>query len=223
MSSESFSPSKDLTDWFKNVRDVLETTYLSHDAPWRQSGMSGPEVRWTDLRKPIAECVDRSGTFLDIGCANGYLLECVVKWTAERNLQIVPYGLDFSARLLELARKRLPGYADNFFLGNALTWLPPRRFDYVRTELVYVPTEYERYYVRFLLQNHLERHGKLLVANYGEGAENPEKGLLPGCHPTRWLQARLDELEFTPLAYKDGFDPVKGRRVRVAILDRSSS
>src|SRR5512142_118049 len=81
-------------DWFENVKNTLETAYLSHTEPWRQSGMSGPEERWISLRKPVADCIDRSGTFLDIGCANGYLLECILRWTAERGLQVDPFGRD---------------------------------------------------------------------------------------------------------------------------------
>ena len=96
--------SEDLDRWFEHTRQVLETAYLSHPEAWKQSGMSGPEERWISLRKPIAECIDRPGSFLDIGCANGYLLECCLKWTAERGIQIDPYGLDLSAPLVELAR-----------------------------------------------------------------------------------------------------------------------
>ena len=134
----------ELDRWFENVHTVLENAYLSHSEPWRQSGMSGPEERWVSLRKPVADCINRPGAFLDIGCANGYLLECCLRWTAERGIQIDPYGLDVSAPLVELAKQRLPRFADHFFVGNSFTWLPPRRFDFVRTELVYVPGDYER-------------------------------------------------------------------------------
>jgi SAM-dependent methyltransferase len=120
-------------DWFENVQRTLETAYLSNEEPWRQSGMSGPEERWVSLRKPVADCIDRSGSLLDIGCANGYLLECCLKWTAERGISVDPYGVDLSPRLIELARQRLPRFADHFYVGNAFEWIPPRRFDFVRT------------------------------------------------------------------------------------------
>lgn len=61
--------------WFSSLRKQLEEAYLQHDEPWKQSGFSGPEERWVACRKPIADCVEKSGSFLDIGCANGYLLE----------------------------------------------------------------------------------------------------------------------------------------------------
>ena len=208
----------ELSAWFDHLHHTIETAYLSHDEPWRQSGMSGPEDRWTRLRKPIADCIDRPGSFLDIGCANGYLLECCLRWTAERDIQIDPYGLDLSEPLLELAKKRLPQYADHFFTGNAFSWLPPMRFDFVRTELVYVPADYEQQYVAFLLTHHLKPGGKLLVANYGEGRPDPERGILPGSHPTTRILDRLSELGYTATSHRDGFDPVKNRTVRIAIL-----
>jgi len=71
--------SGELKSWFENMHMVLETAYLSHREPWRQSGMSGPEDRWTALRKPVADCMEYDGS-LDIGCANGYLIECCLRW-----------------------------------------------------------------------------------------------------------------------------------------------
>ena len=79
-----------LNKWFHALKEELETAYLQHDEPWKQSGFSGPEERWVKCRKPIADCVDKSGVFLDIGCANGYLLECISSWIAERGLSIIP-------------------------------------------------------------------------------------------------------------------------------------
>ncbi len=213
-----------MDDWFVSLKKTLEAAYLKHEEPWKQSGMSGPLDRWVSLRRPVADCVNKSGSFLDIGCANGYLLECCLGWTAERGLKIEPFGLDLSDKLVNLAKKRLPQYADNFFVGNAMTWLPPTRFDFVRTELVYVPARREREYVRFVIENHLNPGGRLLVANYGEGltSDEIEKGIFRGSHAAGDIACRLKELGFDPIGFKDGYDPVKGRRIRVAILRASS-
>ena len=212
---------EELDRWFETTRTVLETAYLSHPEPWRQSGMSGPEERWISLRKPVADCIDRSGSFLDIGCANGYLLECCLQWTAQRGMQIDPYGLDISSRLIALARERLPRFADRLFVGNAFYWTPPLRFDFVRTELVYVPGEFERQYVASLLETYVKPGGSLLIANYGQDLPDPERGLLPGCHPTGEILERLAELGFSAAGHRDGYDPIKGRKVRVAILTKT--
>lgn len=213
---------EELDSWFDNVRQVLETAYLSHLEPWRQSGMSGPEERWVALRKPVADCIDRPGYFLDIGCANGYLLECCLKWTAERGIFIEPFGLDLSARLVELARQRLPQFTDYFFTGNGFIWQPYQRDDFVRTELVYVPSEHERAYIVRLIRDFLKPGGRLLVANYMEGHPNPAVGQLPGSYTNRYLLDRLVELDLRPVGYRDGYDPVKDRWVRIAILCEES-
>lgn len=204
------------------MRNVLEAAYISNEEPWRQSGMSGPEERWVMLRKPIADCIDRSGTFLDIGCANGYLIEWCLKWTAERGIEIDPYGLDLSPKLVEMAQKRLPQYTDHLFVANGFYWAPPRKFDFVRTELIYVPSEYEREFVERLVEQFVALGGRLLVASYGEGREDALQGILPGCHPTRNILERLEELRLKPIGYHDGYEPYKGRRVRIAMLDHES-
>ena len=153
-------------DWFYRNRQMLESTYLAAAEPWRQSGFSGPLERWNACRRPIADCMDRDGAFLDIGCANGFLLESVQGWAAERGAQIEPFGLDISEKLVALAASRLPALAGHLLVGNAFTWQPPRRFDYVRTELCYVPDDLHWPYVRRLLSEFLAPGARLLVAEY---------------------------------------------------------
>ena len=212
----------ELQAWFDHVHAILEKGYLSHPEPWRQSGQSGPYERWEALRKPIAQCIDRNGSFLDIGWANGYLLECCLRWVAERNLQIYPYGLDVSAPLVELAKQRLPAFVSHLFVGNAYDWTPTRTFDFVRTELVYVPAGYERDYVVRLFQQVVAPGGCLLIANYSEGQADPMRGLFPGCFGTADILAHLNDLHLHPIRYCDGCIPIENRRVRIAVLDRSS-
>ena len=52
---------------------------------------------------------------------------------------VEPYGVDISPELVQVARRRLPRWADRIWVGNALHWQPPRRFDVIRTGLEYVP------------------------------------------------------------------------------------
>ncbi len=212
------TPVDDLQGWFDNTRNVLETAYMRATEPWKGSGMSGPFERWSVLRRPVADCLDHDGSFLDIGCANGYLLECSLIWTAERGVRIEPFGLDFSAPLVELAKERLPAYADNFYTANSFEWTPPRRFDFVRTELVYVPEEHEKGYLEHLLTNYLNPGGRLIVTNYAEGTENPARGLLPGSRPTRYLLERLEELGFPVLETRNAEDPEGRSGMRAAVL-----
>jgi hypothetical protein len=110
----------------------FEHAYLGTDDPRAQSGFRGSAERWEAARRPIVEAIDRDGTFLDVGCANGLLMESVVEWTP---FEIESYGIDFATGLIELARRRLPRWADRIWIGEAATWKPPFRFDFVHTRI----------------------------------------------------------------------------------------
>jgi SAM-dependent methyltransferase len=122
--------------WHDEMQAIIVPAYLAAETPWEQSGKSGDEAGWEYARSLIADAIDRGGTFLDVGCANGFLMECLPRWTPHH---VEPYGLDISRELAELARSRLPAWADRIFVGNAIDWEPPRRFTFVRTGLEYVP------------------------------------------------------------------------------------
>ncbi len=145
--------------------EVFERHYLRGENPRAQSGFGGDERRWEWARRPIVTAIDRDGSFLDVGCANGYLLESIVRWSSHR---VEPYGLDFAPGLVALARRRLPQWADRVFLGEALAWEPPRRFDFVRTELGYAPPERRRELVERLLRLVVAPGGRLIVCGYGD-------------------------------------------------------
>ncbi|MCX6022859.1 MAG: class I SAM-dependent methyltransferase [Chloroflexi bacterium] len=160
-------PEADEAAWYDGVRHALEGAYLNADNPRAQSGFSGDEVRWERTRRPIAAALHRDGDLLDIGCASGHLMETLQNWAALDGKRIEPYGLDISADLAELARRRLPQWADRIFTGNAMEWPPPRRFDYVRTELVYVPERRQPELVERLLRSFLAPGGRAILCSYG--------------------------------------------------------
>jgi hypothetical protein len=141
----------DEAGWHRSMADLVRPAYLSADTPWGQSGKGGDQRAWTAARRFVIDALDRDATFLDCGCASGYLMECVRTWAAEKGLDVEPYGLDIVPELVELARRRLPHWADRIWLGNALHWRPPRRFDVIRVGLEYVPEHRRPDLVRHLL------------------------------------------------------------------------
>ncbi len=152
----------DLLTWFADVKQTLETAYVASLTAWQQSGKHGTFEDWTRLRIANIEPVQRSGTYLHIGCANGYLLECLVAWVTLKGIEITPYGLDYSAQLVDLARQRLHSFGNssgNIYCGNAWDWTPPQCFDYVRTELDYVPRNYRKRFVERLLADVVAEDG----------------------------------------------------------------
>ena len=159
-------PGEDET-FYRETRDLLEGAYLGAEDPRGGSGFRGDGARWKRARRPIASAIDRDGTFLDVGCANGLLMESLAAWTREDGRTIEPYGLDLISSLAALARDRLPHWSDRIFAGNLMDWRPPLRFDFVRTELEYVPRNRRRKMVERLLRDYLAPGGRLVLCSYG--------------------------------------------------------
>jgi SAM-dependent methyltransferase len=193
-------------------RLAIERMYLKAPDAYGQSGFHGDAARWEALRRPVTKAVDRDGSFLDIGCANGLLLESALGWAASDGHKVVPYGLDHSEALVELARVRLEGKGGELFVGDAQTWAPPRRFDFVRTELVYVSGADRRSYTERLVSEFLAPRGRLIVASYGT------RGGIPAAEPVGEL---LRSWGFEVEGATEGTDPWSGKTLtRVAWFGR---
>ena len=95
-------------------------------------------------------------------------MECVQRWAKVRGFDVEPFGLDISPELAELARCRLPRWADRIYVGNAIEWRPPMRFDFVRTGLEYVPLRRQRDLVHRLLRDMVAPGGRLIIGTYNE-------------------------------------------------------
>jgi SAM-dependent methyltransferase len=154
--------------WYREVAVVITPAYLAQDNPRAQSGHSGDDAHWEQARGLIADAIDRSGTFLDVGSASGYLMECIQRWALARGFVVEPYGLDIAPELAALARRRLPHWADRIYVGNVINWEPPRRFDFVRSGLEYVPARRHRDLVARLLRDYVAPGGRLIIGTFNE-------------------------------------------------------
>ena len=158
----------DECEWYRKIGAEITPAYLAGDNPRAQSGFRGDEDHWIQARGLIADAIDRAGTFLDVGCANGYLMECLEQWTAQKGHRLDPYGLDISPELIGLARQMFPQWTSRLFIGNAIDWEPTTRFDFVRTSLEYVPRNRQLDLIRRLLERAVAPAGKLIIGTCNE-------------------------------------------------------
>ena len=162
----------DEASWHAEIARIIVPAYLAAETPWAGSGKSGSAEDWEYARSHVGHATEREGSFLDIGCANGYLLECLPRWTPH---QLDRFGLDIAPELVDLASRRLPELAERLWVGNALDWHPPHRFTYIRTGLEYVP----RHRRRELVERLLGWCERLIIGVFNEEAQaRPTEELL---------------------------------------------
>lgn len=205
--------------WHAWNQSRLEPAYFAADNPRGQSGFSRDAARWENARRVITQGIARDGTLLDVGCASGLLLEDLQRWCAADGLRLEPYGLDLAPGMVALAQQRLPHWQSRIWHGNSLDWTPPTaadtptRFDYVRTELCYVPPWRERAYIARLLRDLVAPGGRLLLCAYGSGRRE---------HPRAMdVRAQLRAWGFSVADSAVAHDPDSGRVVtRVLWIER---
>ncbi len=164
---EALGPDPPRSEYFEAAHDVLaEYTLADPHNPYRQSGRGAGAERWEETRRCIVEAIDRDGDFMDVGCANGLLLETLIEWAAERGHAIRPHGIDFIAELIEFARARHPDQGDCFELANAFYWRPRREYQFVRTNLEYVPRADWAEFIGRQLDLAVAPGGRLIVCHY---------------------------------------------------------
>jgi SAM-dependent methyltransferase len=161
------TPPSPLPPAFLDHLTALESAYLRESDPIKQSGFSGGPERWRAERAPILDAIPTSGDLLDIGCANGHLLECLLQWGFERDLALTPFGIDCSAALVALARERLPNFHHNFLVANAWGWTPPRRSQYVYSVFDCVPRADLGVFAKQLMENVVAAGGRLILGAHG--------------------------------------------------------
>lgn len=93
---------EDRDAWFDQLHAEITEYYLAEpDNPYRQSGRSQGHTRWVVTRQCIAKAVNAQGDYLDIGCANGLLLESLLAWdwTPKRQYRFVQVLTDAVPKL----------------------------------------------------------------------------------------------------------------------------
>jgi hypothetical protein len=124
---------------------------------------------WRAKRQHLSIPMDRDGSWLDVGCANGFLLATLPSWCAERDLAIEPHGLELLPRVAELARRLRPELAARIWTGSVMRWTPARRFTFVTALQDHVPPSRLGDLVARLLAEFVEPGGRLILSAYARG------------------------------------------------------
>ena len=162
----------DEAGWHEAMASLIKPAYLAADNPYAQAGHSGNAATWEASRGFIADAIHRSGTFLDVGCASGILMESVQRWGAAKEFTIEPHGVEIIPEFVQLARRRLPRWADRIHGGNIRDWRPAGdRFDFVLIRPEYAPVSRRADLVRHVVDHVLTADGRLIVLVGNEETE----------------------------------------------------
>lgn len=91
---------------------------------------------WKSMRHIIVNAINKDGTFLDVGCGNGFLLRCLQEWS---DYKLEPYGVDRNPEYIKQAKELFSSKSNNFLLLNFWDWdlteIPkygvPNKYDFV--------------------------------------------------------------------------------------------
>jgi SAM-dependent methyltransferase len=153
----------DEAGWHRAMAALVSPAYLTAATPFGQAGHSGDAHSWQESRGFVAHAIDRSGSFLDVGCASGVMMESARRWGAEKGLGVEPYGLEIVPELAELARRRLPDWSGRIQVGNIRSWRPAERFDYVLLRPEYAPPGKLCQLLAHVLQHVCSVRGRVIV------------------------------------------------------------
>jgi SAM-dependent methyltransferase len=159
-------------DYYREIVRWLEDAYVAahkRGDKFGGSGSSGDAAHWEARRRVIVEAFDHDGSWLDVGCANGLLMETITTWAMEKGVRLEPHGLDISNRIANTARERLPHWADRIWTGNVMEFEPPIRFDYVTALADAVPIENRSDLVHRIADKYLKPGGRIVISCYGPG------------------------------------------------------
>lgn len=143
-----------------------------------QCSSGGGYEYWVKARHFVAKAIYKDGSFLDIGCSNGFLLKCLQHWTL---YTLEPYGIENREEAVSLAKELFSDIPEHIALldGNRLSGLKqvhlPDAYDYVfRNHWKLETTENEMKEILSDLFNHTKEDGRIIVGLYWPNSR--EKG-----------------------------------------------
>lgn len=140
------------------------------------SHFEGSQEEWERQRQWIVNVIDRDGSILDIGCANGYLLKSLQEWSDH---ELDPYGVDIEKKAIEKARQLFPNKEGQFIVLNEDTkpLALPEAFDFVYWN-VWDNADFNDEGIRDILERSLKltsERGQLILGFYHPDSQENER------------------------------------------------
>lgn len=132
---------------------------------------------WENGRSFIAEAIHKDGTLLDYGCANGFLIKSLQKWSPHI---LIPYGVDVEIDAVEQAKRLFSDCPEHFAMLDDTTVVDsnfPPLFDLVYWNVwdVFALND-QRGNANFQsLKNKVARNGRLILGFYDTYDANRRK------------------------------------------------
>lgn len=166
MNYNYYAEFKDIISSSKKTRKLLEG-----------SSFSGTFAAWEKRKAFIASAINKNGSFLDIGCGNGFLLRCLQEWSQHN---IIPFGIDVNEAMIDDAKELFPDNTDNFAvldiarIDNLNKCLPTHKFDFVFTSNAWSNSQVGQDDKKMLdkLITLINPGGRLIVGFYHEDKEH---------------------------------------------------
>jgi len=129
----------------------------------KRSFWLGNREMWRIAREVILEAVDKDGSFLDIGCANGLLLKDLCAWVKEtKGIELVPYGIDIDKDLIKECKEKNSKFKNNFFVVNMENFIPKKKFTFIHSNFSVT----QKFLAKYLKM--LEPDGRLILTLYDD-------------------------------------------------------
>lgn len=130
---EILMPEKQLSAEFQawiaddqKIKKLLEGSHVFTE-PWDKKIAW---EQWEKGRQFITSAIDKDGSLLDYGCANGFLLRSLQEWSEHK---LDPYGFDIDQQSIKNAKMLFPNKIDHFVgpeeLKNNEQF--PKNFDFI--------------------------------------------------------------------------------------------
>ncbi len=167
--------------YLKKFQEIINDQKKIKEFNLNSHYMSDSYEAWETSRKFISEEIDHDGTLMDIGCANGWLLLCLMVWSGKN---LTPYGIDIDKKHISDSKSLFPEYENNFTLLDLRNFTKishlslPKKYDYILWS-VWENWDFSKSGIREveMLKNSKTENGKLLLAFYSEGEKQYEASM----------------------------------------------